>query len=149
MLRVFWLKGSNLFLVRTRKGFDVKFLADTFGISPCQVSKIHSTWITFLSLVLWPSRYEMKKSLQKGFKERSENVRIIVDCLELFIQNPKIPSSQKITWSSYKHWNTMVSTNRQTFQYIFTLMLSAIFNGKQSVISWGSKVGFLNPAYRH
>ena len=99
-----------LTLVRTRKGFDVKFLADTFGISPAQVSRIYNTWITFLSqelsfLVPWPSRSELKKSLPKRFKGK-ENVRIIIDCLELFIQKPKIPSSQKITWSSYKHWNT-------------------------------------------
>ena len=99
-----------LTLVRTRKGFDVKFLADSFGISPGQVSKIYNTWITFLSqelsfLVPWPSKSEVKKCLPKRFK-RFENVRIIIDCLELFIQKPNIPSSQKITWSSYKHWNT-------------------------------------------
>ena len=99
-----------LTLVRTRKGFDEKFLADTFGISPAQVSRIYNTWITFLSqelslLVPWPSRSELKKSLPKRFKGK-ENIRIIIDCLELFIQKPKIPSSQKIIWSSYKHWNT-------------------------------------------
>ena len=99
-----------LTLVRTRKGFDVKFLADLFGISPGQVSKIYNTWITLLSqelsfLVPWPSKSEVKKCLPKRFK-RFENVRIIIDCLELFIQKPNIPSSQKITWSSYKHWNT-------------------------------------------
>ena len=99
-----------LTLVRTKKGFDVKFLVDTFGISPGQVSTIYNTWITFLSqelsfLVPWPSRSEVKKSIPKRFKKFA-NVRIIIDCLELFIQKPKIPSSQKITWSSYKHWNT-------------------------------------------
>ena len=98
-----------LTLVRTRKGFDVKFLADSFGMSPGQVAKIYNTWITFLSqelsyLVPWPSKSEVK-CLPKRFK-RFENVRIIIDCLELLIQKPNIPSSQKITWSSYKHWNT-------------------------------------------
>ena len=88
-----------LTLVRTRKGFDVKFLADTFGISPAQVSRIYNTWITFLSqelsfLVPWPSRSELKKSLPKRFKGK-ENVRIIIDCLELFIQKPKNPFKPK------------------------------------------------------
>ena len=96
-----------LTLVRTRKGFDVKFLADSFRISPGQVSKIYNTWITFLSqelsfLVPWPPKSEVKKYLPKRFKG-FEKVRIIIDCLELFIQKPNIPSSQKITWSSYKH----------------------------------------------
>ena len=99
-----------LTLVRTRKGFDVKFLANTLGINPSQVSRIYNTWVTFLSqelsfLVPWPSRSELRKSLPKRFKN-FKNVRIIIDCLELFIQKPKVPESQKMTWSSYKHWNT-------------------------------------------
>ena len=99
-----------LTLVRTRKGFDVTFLADTLGINPSQVSRIYNTWVTFLSqelsfLVPCPSRSELRKSLPKRFKN-FKNVRIIIDCLELFIQKPKLPASQKITWSSYKHWNT-------------------------------------------
>ena len=99
-----------LTLVRIRKGFDVKFLACTFGINSSQVSRIYTTWITFLSqelsfLVPWPSRSELQKCLPKRFK-KFKNVRVIIDCLELFIQKPKVPSSQKITWSNYKHWNT-------------------------------------------
>lgn len=96
--------------MRTRKGFDVKFLADTLGINPSHVSRIYNTWVTFLSqelsfLVPWPSRSELRKSLPKRFK-KFKNVRIIIDCLELFIQKPKVPASQKMSWSSYKHWNT-------------------------------------------
>ena len=96
--------------MRTRRGFDVKFLADTFGINSSQVSRIYTTWITFLSqelsfLVPWPSRSELQKCLPKMLK-KFKNVRVIIDCLELFIQKPKVPSSQKITWSNYKHWNT-------------------------------------------
>ena len=99
-----------LTLVRTRKSFDVKFLADTLCINPSQVSRIYKTWVTFLSqelsfLVPWRSRSELRKSLPKRFKN-FKNVRIIIDCLELFIQKPKLPASQKMTWRSYKHWNT-------------------------------------------
>ena len=96
----------------TRKGFDVKFLADTFGINnySSQVSRLYTTWITFLSqelsfLVPWPSRSELQKCLPKRLK-KFKNVRVIIDCLELFIQKPKVPSCQTITWSNYKHWNT-------------------------------------------
>ena len=96
--------------MRTRKGFDAKFLADTFGINFSEVSRIYNTWIIFLSqelpfLVPWPSRSELQKCLPKRLK-KFKNVRVIIYCLELFIQKPKVPSSQKITWSNYKHWNT-------------------------------------------
>ena len=99
-----------LTLVRTRKGFDAKFLADTFGINFSEVSRIYNAWIIFLSqelplLVPWPSRSELQKCLPKRLK-KFKNVRVIIYCLELFIQKPKVPSSQKITWSNYKHWNT-------------------------------------------
>ena len=46
-----------------------------------------------------------KKCLPKRLK-KFKNVRVIIHCLELFIQKPKVPSSQKITCSNYKHWNT-------------------------------------------
>ena len=100
-----------LTLVRTRKGFDLHFLADTFGISVNQVSCIYNTWITFLSeelsfLVPWPSRSEIQRVLPKRFKEFS-NIRVILDCCEFYIQKPVIPESKKTTWSSYKHYNTV------------------------------------------
>ena len=84
----------------------MKFLADTLGINPLQVSGIYNTYETFLSqelsfLAPWP-RSELRKSLSKRFKN-FKNVRIIIDCRELFIQKPKVPASQKMTWSSYKH----------------------------------------------
>ena len=99
-----------LTLVRTRKGFDVRFLADTFGISYGQVSRIYNTWATFLSLELsflipWPTQAQISAKLPKRFAKFS-NVRVIVDCMELYIQKPHLPSSQKISWSSYKHSNT-------------------------------------------
>ena len=42
-------KQLVLTLVRTRKGFDVNILADIFDINSSQVSRIYTTWITFLS----------------------------------------------------------------------------------------------------
>ena len=99
-----------LTLVRTRKGFDVRFLADTFGISHGQVSRTYNTWVTFLSLELsflvpWPTQAEISAKLPKRFAKFS-NVRVIVDCMELYIQKAHLPSGQKISWSSYKHSNT-------------------------------------------
>ena len=100
-----------LTMIRTRKGFDVYFLADTFGITSGQVSRIYNTWVIFLSeelsfLVPWPSRDEIRKTLPQRFRNYP-NLRIIIDCFELFIQKAKLPSSQKITWSNYKHRNTV------------------------------------------
>ena len=74
-----------LTLVRTRKGFDVRFLADTFGISHDQVSRIYNSWATFLSLELsflvpWPTQAQISAKLAKRLAKFS-NVRVIVDCM--------------------------------------------------------------------
>ena len=99
-----------LTLVRARKKFEVFFLGDTLGISSGQVSGNFNTWIIFLSnelsfLVLWPIQSEARNNIPKQFKKYSK-LRRIIDCLELFIQNPKLPPSQKVTWSNHKHRNT-------------------------------------------
>ena len=100
-----------LTLVRTRKGFDVHFLADTFGITAGHVSRVYNTWITLLSselsfLVPWPTKQQIRNTLPKRFK-KFPDVRVIVDCCEFYIQKPTIPESQKSTWSSYKSYNTV------------------------------------------
>jgi hypothetical protein len=100
-----------LTFVRTRKKLDVYFVADTFGISSGQVSRIYTTWIIFLSeelsfLVPWPTQDEIRKAMPQRYT-KYPNLRIIIDCAELYIQKPKLPSSQKITWSNYKHRNTV------------------------------------------
>ena len=100
-----------LTLVRTRKWFDVQFLADTFGITAGHASRVNNTWIAFSScelsfLVPWPSRKQIKKKLPKHFK-KFKNIRIINDCCEFYIQKPTIRESQKSTWSSYKSYNTV------------------------------------------
>ena len=56
------------------------------------------------SSMVFKIRILLQKCLPKRLK-KFKNARVIIDCLELFIQ-PKVPSSQKITWSNYKHWNT-------------------------------------------
>lgn len=99
-----------LTLVRLRKGFDVHFLSDTFSVTAGHVSRIFNTWVIFLSeelsfLVPWPSMAQIQRNLPKRFKNFA-NARVIIDCVELYLQKPKLPPSQKITWSNYKHWNT-------------------------------------------
>ena len=44
--------------------------------------------------------------MPKQFYKLFPNLRIVIDCLELVLQKPKLPSSQKITWSNYKSRNT-------------------------------------------
>lgn len=55
--------------------------------------------------VPWPTREEICKNLPQCF-EGFENVRIVLECTEIFIQRPKNLCRQIITYSSYKKTQT-------------------------------------------
>eukprot|EP00057_Strongylocentrotus_purpuratus_P017382 XP_011671856.1 PREDICTED: uncharacterized protein LOC105441913 [Strongylocentrotus purpuratus] len=135
-------------LVRLRRGFTNRGLADTFGISPSMASNVFATWINFLDLELrpllikWPTKEQVRESLPKSFKY-FKSTRTIIDCTEIFISKPSTPSSQRITWSSYKHHNTLkllVATSpRGTF-----IFLSQLWTGSVSDKKITQESGFLD-----
>lgn len=85
-------------------------LGDLFAISSTTVSRIFTTWITFLYhhlqfMIRWPSKEQVRLKLPKCFKY-FPNTRVVIDCTEFYVQKPSLPSAQRITWSNYKHQNT-------------------------------------------
>lgn len=101
-----------LTLVRLRLGLLTNFISDLFGISPGSVSKTFRTWICFLAkilkdvLLIWPSKQQIASNLPKSFR-KFPTVRVIIDCMEIFIEKPTTPSAQRATWSNYKQHNTI------------------------------------------
>lgn len=99
-------------LVRLRLGLMGRQLADIFSVSQAQVSRIFTTWVCFPAtlfkdtLVLWPSKEAVAKTLPHSFK-KYPNTRIIIDCTEVFIEKPTSPYAQRATWSEYKGHNTI------------------------------------------
>lgn len=119
-----------LVLVRLRRGFDVEVLGDLFGIHASNISRIFITWINFLYLefkflIARPSKEQVKSTLPKQFKYFPKT-RAIIDCTEFFIQKPSLPSSQRVTWSQYKHHITFkpligIFPTRGIYIYIQTI----------------------------
>ena len=104
------LEEFVLVLMRLKVGLLAIDLADRFGISTAQVSKIFTTWICFLyhelpTLFPFPSQDLVRKNMPPQFK-LYPNTRIIIDCTEIFIEVPSSMKSQSQTWSEYKHHNT-------------------------------------------
>jgi len=104
------LEEFVLVLMRLKVGLFLNDLADRFGISLAQSSKIFTTWINFLYhelplLFPFPSRAKIDKLMPSEF-ERYPSTRIIIDCTELFIEVPSSMRAQSQTWSEYKHHNT-------------------------------------------
>ena len=100
-------------LVRLRRRPTLYALCSTFGISVGSGSKIFLTWVLFLEkelefLISFSTLADMKDVRRpKVFrKPKYVNVRGIIDCTELYIEKPSLPSSQRRTFSHYKCYNT-------------------------------------------
>ncbi|XP_048751583.2 uncharacterized protein LOC125663333 [Ostrea edulis] len=133
-------------LVRLRRGFDVEVISDLFGVHPSQISRIFTTWINFLYaelkfLISWPSREQIASNIPKAFKH-FPTTRSIIDCTEFFVQKPSLPSSQRVTWSQYKHHNTFKALISISPTGTFTF-ISKLFTGSISDRRIVEESGFL------
>jgi hypothetical protein len=95
---------------RRNETFDV--LADLFGVSKSHISRLLSRRLPILSmyfkdLINWPILTEVQKRLPLAFKTRYRNVISTINCLEIEIQKPAKALEQSLTWSEYKHANTV------------------------------------------
>ncbi|XP_033724574.1 uncharacterized protein LOC117314614 [Pecten maximus] len=100
-----------LTLVKLRLALLTFFLADIFGISKSRVSQTYITWINFMFVIFtpllkWPSYKQVKKFMPRCFKLLFPKTTCIIDCTEFFIEKPRSPSAQSLTYSSYKQRNT-------------------------------------------
>ncbi|KAK6196412.1 hypothetical protein SNE40_001643 [Patella caerulea] len=99
-----------LTMVRLKSPLLTEDLAQRFSISTGNVSSIFSSWINLMYCDLkllceLPTRNiteENKSHAMGSYKD----VRVILDCTELFVQNPSKLEEKKQFFSNYKHHNT-------------------------------------------
>ncbi|XP_028394401.1 uncharacterized protein LOC114518578 [Dendronephthya gigantea] len=100
-----------LTLIRLRLNLFEKDLGDRFNISQSTVSEIFSTWIDRMHDCLGQLKFTanpsmMKQYLPACFKSGHEDVSLIIDCTEIFLERPSQVIQQSATWSDYKSHNT-------------------------------------------
>ena len=81
-------------------------------------------------MISWPTKEQVTANLPKAFKH-FRRTRSIIDCTEFFVQKPSIPSSQRVTWSNYKHHNTLKALVSISPTGAFTF-ISKLFTGSIS-----------------
>ncbi|KAJ8966057.1 hypothetical protein NQ314_003765 [Rhamnusium bicolor] len=102
-----------LTLVKLRLNLDFKDLAYRFGISKFSTSTyfkntLRIIYLRFKTLVFWPDRSIILKTVPSCFKESfHENTTIIIDCFEIRTQTPSNMLAAAQSWSNYKHSQTV------------------------------------------
>ena len=100
-----------LTLVRLRVGLTEQDIAYRFNLSQSTVSRIIITWINFMYLELkkipiWPPKEVVQANMPKSFREKYPRTRVIIDATEIYIDQPRLPDIQQMTFSNYKNSNT-------------------------------------------
>ena len=98
-------------LMKLRLGLLNKNIAYRYGLQPTMVSKIYRQWLPEISkamqsLIVWPSRPELRMNLPTSFRRKYSDCVCIIDCYEIFVERPKNLTARAQTWSNYKHNNT-------------------------------------------
>ena len=84
-----------LFCVRLKLGLFELDLAQRFELHVASVSRKITTWANFLYFFLgnqpiWPTRECINVLMPASFKELYPSTRVIIDCTEIYAQNPFI-----------------------------------------------------------
>ncbi|KAJ8946583.1 hypothetical protein NQ314_008838 [Rhamnusium bicolor] len=111
-----YCKIQNMYIFLTlkkiRTGQSLTSLADDFGTSKSNASKIFSKSLPVISkylrkCILTAQPTSVKSNLPLAFRARYNNVLCIIDCLEIEIEKPSDSVKQSLTWSEYKKCNTL------------------------------------------
>ena len=101
-----------LTLMCLRLSLSVQDLGYRFGIHKSTVCRIFSSILEILFarlkyLIIWPSRDALRKTLPVDFRKHCPKCVVIIDCFEVFIDQPTDLLARAQTYSSYKHHNTV------------------------------------------
>ena len=97
-----------LVLVKLKTGNFNEDLARSFDTSVAHISRVFSTWINFLCVEL-KLLFEMQSSDNEIAEcyEAYSNLKVVLDCTELYIQRANKLDARKKTFSNYKHHDTV------------------------------------------
>jgi hypothetical protein len=101
-------------LVRLRLGLLHEDLAFRFGVSSAHVSTVIVTWVQFLyhhfkstESLFFPARQDLPKACIPKCFRKYRNLRVIIDCTEIFTQQSSDFGKQGNSYSHYKGNSTV------------------------------------------
>ncbi|PIK56573.1 hypothetical protein BSL78_06541 [Apostichopus japonicus] len=102
----------TMVLLKLKLYLSIYFIPSLFSVSSGLVSQVFNTWVKFLSyelkpLIFWPAKELDVQSMPMSMKPKYSSLRCTIDCTEVFIERPRNLELQALTWSDYKHHNTV------------------------------------------
>ena len=102
-----------LVLIRLKLNSPLRDLAYRFNVSVPTAHRIFDRWIHVMSvrlnfLIQWPEQEELQATMPLVFQcNFGKKVAVIIDCFEIFTERPSSLIARAMTWSNYKHHNTV------------------------------------------
>ncbi|EFX71370.1 hypothetical protein DAPPUDRAFT_227966 [Daphnia pulex] len=115
-----------LTLTKLVHNFGFQDLSVQFNVSRQTVSNYFHFWVGLLHdrffsrAVFWPSQGSLKKTMPMCFRMDFFNTAAILDCFEIQIDTPHIPTDQAASFSSHKQ--------RTTVKYLISVSPQGSFN---------------------
>ena len=136
-------------LVRLRLDLPFELLSGLTGVSETTVRTYFWKWVDVgyakLSFVIrWPDRESLVETLPAPFKARYPRLTSIIDCFEIFIDQPSELDPKRRTYSSYKKHTTVKCLIACTPLGAISF-LSLAWGGRVSDIQLVRQSGFVSP----
>ena len=104
------LSAANVFLLIMMKLRLNRLSQDPayrFNISFSTASTLPAIARKLSFLVQWPGKEDVIRTLPSVFKPSLRKCRVIIDCTEIFFERSRNLTLRALTWSNYKHHNTL------------------------------------------
>ena len=102
-----------LVLIRLKLNSPLQDLAYRFNLAVPTAHRIFDRWTHVMSvrlkiLIQWPEHEELQATMPVVFQRNfGKKVAVIIDCFEIFTEIPSSLIARAMTWSNYKHHNTV------------------------------------------
>jgi len=125
-----------IFLMKLKLGLTYSSLSTFFSILRTTVSRVFSDCLLFLSqkckhLIFWLCKNTMIETLLEVFKKNYPNCRCIIDCTEIWTEQPKTVEQRVCMYSHYKGGYTIKVLVAITPNGMFSF-LSKSYGGRSS-----------------
>lgn len=101
-----------MFFMKVRLNLFEEDIGHRFGVHRATVSRnfhkvLNVMYVKLSHLIKWPSREILRETLPSSFRRFFKNCCVIIDCSEVFIEQPTDLRARAQVWSNYKHHSTM------------------------------------------